>query len=90
MPFTENQKAKFTELLQAKGWQLRDGIIWSPSCGLHLSNAHFSNWSPGQVQEIFSRRAARLEKYKPGPLEHAARENLEASWAAEEVVKLSS
>jgi hypothetical protein len=85
MPFTENQKAKFITLLQAKGWELRDGVIWSPSGGLHLGDAHFSDWTPAHVSEMFAQRAARLEKYKSGPLEHAAGENLQASWAAEQV-----
>jgi len=87
MPFTEPQKEQYIALLQTKGWQLRDGTIWSPGRGLWLSDAHFGNWSPSQARELFARRAARLEKHKDGLLVRAASENREASWAAEEVIK---
>jgi hypothetical protein len=59
MPFTKPQKAQFITLLQAKGWQLRDGTIYAPSGGLWFSDEHF-DWSPPQMHEIFTRRAARL------------------------------
>ncbi len=39
------------------------------------------------MRELFAQRAERLEKYRPGPLEHAAGENREASWAAGEVIR---
>ena len=87
MPFTDPQKAKFVALLQTKGWRLRDGIIWSPSGGLHFSDAHFSDWTPAHVRELFAQRAESLQKYQPGPLEHAAGENQQASWAAAEVIQ---
>lgn len=90
MPFNQIQKAKFIALLQTKGWQLGDDSIWSPSGGLWFSDAHLEDWSPAHVHDLFAQRAARLEKYKPGPLEHAAGENLQASWAAEEVMKHES
>jgi hypothetical protein len=87
MPFTQNEKASFIAFLQTKGWQLRDGIIWSPSGGLHLSEAHFDDWSPEHVRDMFAARSTRLEKYKPDPLEHAAEENAQASWAAGQVLR---
>lgn len=59
MPFTSAQKARFIDLLQTKGWQLRDGTIYAPSGGLWFSDSHL-DWSPSQMQEIFTRRAARL------------------------------
>ena len=85
MPFTETQMAKFIALLRTKGWGYRDGTIWSPGGGLWFSEAHFADWSPAHLSDLFAQSAARLEKYKPGPLEHASGENLQASWAAGEV-----
>jgi len=64
MPFTATQKAKFVALLQTKGWQLRDGIIWSPSGGLHFSDAHFSDRTSTDVRELFAQRAERLQRYQ--------------------------
>ena len=86
MPFTENQKAKFIALLQTKGWELREGIIWSPRRGLHLSDAHFSDWSPAHVHEMFTRRAERFAKMDYGDWQSVSRENQEAAWAAEAVI----
>ena len=60
MPFARPQKAQFLTLLQAKGWQLRDGTIYAPSGGLYFSDEHLDSWSPSQMQEIFTRRAAKL------------------------------
>ncbi len=87
MPFTQNQKSTLIALLQTKGWQLRDGTIWSPGGGLYLSDAHFNDWIPQDMREIFATRSARLEKCKSGPLEHASEENAQASWAAAQIIE---
>jgi hypothetical protein len=92
MPFTEIQKTKIIALLQTKGWELRDGVIWPPSRGLYFNNSHFTHWTPRQMHEVCSQRAARLkrlEEWRPGLLDHADAENLQASWAAEEVMKIN-
>jgi hypothetical protein len=90
MPFTENQKAQFIALLQTKGWQLRDGAIWSPGGGLWFSDSHFGDWSPSQMREIFARRAERIAKSQLGDWQKANHENQQVSWAAEEMIKSSS
>ena len=88
MPFSDAQKTQFVALLQAKGWQLRDGTIWSAGGGLWFSDSHFGNWTPSQMHDIFTQRAARIAKAQIGDWQTAARENQEASWAAEEVTRL--
>jgi len=89
MPFTEPQKAKFIALLQEKGWQLREGAIWSPSSGLYFSESHFNLWDPPQMREIFVQRSARIAKHEDSRSQESARENLHASWAAEVALKIS-
>jgi hypothetical protein len=88
MPFSEVQKQQFVALLQTKGWQLRDGTIWSASGGLWFSDSHFGDWSPSQMHDIFTQRAARIAKAQIGDWQRSSRENQEASWAAEEVTRL--
>ena len=46
-----------------------------------------TSWVVVRVRELFAQRAERLQKYQPGPLEHAAGENQQASWAAAEVIQ---
>ena len=88
MPFTEAQKTRFVELLETKGWQLRDGTIWSAGGGLWFSDSHFADWSPSQMQEIFTRRAERFAKMQHGDWQRVSRENQEASLAAEAVIDI--
>jgi hypothetical protein len=88
MPFTEAQKTRFVILLETKGWQMRDGTIWSASGGLWFSDSHFGNWNPSQMQEIFTRRAERFAKMQLGDWQRVSRENQEASWAAETVIDI--
>jgi len=87
MPFSEAQKKQFIALLQSKGWQLRDGTIWSASGGLWFSDSHFEGWDPPQMHEIFARRAARIATARIGDWSRSSRENQEASCAADEVTK---
>jgi len=87
MPFTETQKAQFIALLEAKGWEFRDGTIWSPRRGLWFSDAHFTQWSPTDMRDLFARRAERLERQEHTELSGASGENLQASWAAGEVIQ---
>lgn len=86
MPFTENQKAQFIALLQTKGWELRDGTIWSPGGGLWFDEPHFRQYDPPQVLDMFTQRAARLAKSQLDGWQRMTRENEEAAWAAKEVV----
>jgi hypothetical protein len=86
MPFTEAQKTQFIRLLEAKGWQMRDGTICSAGGGLWFSDSHFGNWSPSQMHEIFTRRAERIVNAQLGDWQRASRENPEASLAAEAVI----
>ena len=88
MPFTEAQKTRFIELLETKGWQLRDGTIWSPGGGLWFDEAHFRFESPAQMHETFTRRAARIAKSQIGNWQRATHENEEAAWAAEAVLDI--
>ncbi|HUI06131.1 MAG TPA: hypothetical protein VL486_03920 [Verrucomicrobiae bacterium] len=88
MPFSEVQKKQFIELLQTKGWQLRDGTIWSPGGGLWFSDSHFGDWSPSQMHEIFDQRAERIAKAQLGDWQKSSHENREASFAAQQVTGL--
>ncbi len=88
MPFSEAQKQQFVALLQTKGWQLREGTIWSPSGGLWFSEPHFEHGSPAELHETFTRRAERIAKAQIGEWQTSSRENQEASWAAEEVTRI--
>jgi hypothetical protein len=88
MPFSEAQKSRFIALLETKGWQLRDGTIWSAGDGLWFSDSHFGEWSPSQMHEIFTRRVERIAKAQLGDWQRVSRENQEASWAAEEVIDI--
>ena len=87
MPFTDIQKAKFIALLETKGWEFREGTVWSPRRGLWFDDAHFAEWSPADLRDLFARRAARLERYEHTELSGASGENLQASWAAGEIMK---
>jgi hypothetical protein len=86
MPFTEAQKSQFIALLQTKGWQLRDGEIWSPSGGLCFHDARFGV-DPTEMHEVFTRRAARIARSQIGNWQRDAHENEEAAWAAGEMMK---
>lgn len=88
MTFSEAQKNRFVSLLETKGWQLRDGTIWSASGGLWFSESHLAHWGPSEMRDIFTQRAARIAKGQIGDWQTSSRENHEASWAAEEVVGL--
>ena len=74
-------------LLQTKGWQFRDGTIWSPSSGLWFSDSHFGHESPSKIFETFTERAARIARSEHINWQTNARENQEAAWAAGEVMK---
>jgi hypothetical protein len=89
MPFNEAQKKQFIALLQAKGWELRDGTIWSASGGLWFNDSHFGHWSPPQMHEVFTLRATRIAKAQIGDgWPTSFRENQEVSCAAIEVADL--
>lgn len=85
MPFTTAERTRFVELLQTRGWQFEAGTIWSPSRGLWFGETHLSQWSPSEMREIFTQRAARIAKAQLGDWQAHSRENEDASWAAEEV-----
>jgi hypothetical protein len=87
MPFTAAQKSRFIALLQSKGWQLRDNMIYLPDGGLWFGDSHFQDWGALQMHDIFTQRAARIAKAQFAGWEGATRENKEAAWAAEEVIK---
>ena len=87
MPLSEAQKRQFVALLQAKGWELRDGTIWAPKQGLWFDDSHFE-WSPLEIHDIFTRRAARIAKAGIGDWQSSSRQNEEAAWAAAEVARL--
>jgi hypothetical protein len=87
MPFSGIQKAQFISALQTKGWQLRDGTIWSPGGGLWFDEPHFSHSDPQQMHEMFTRRAARLSKSQIDGWQRMMHENEEAAWAAGEAMK---
>jgi len=88
MPFAEAQKTRFIAMLETRGWQLRDGTIWSPSGGLWFSEPHFEHDSPAELHGTFSRRAERIAKAQLGDWQTSSRENQEASWAAEAVIDI--
>ena len=87
MPFTELQKSQFTALLQAKGWRLSNGIIFSPSGGLWFSASHFDDWDQAQMHEVFSQRAIRMATSKISDWPRTKQENEEAAWAAGKVMR---
>jgi hypothetical protein len=89
MPFTENQKTQFIALLQAKGWQLRDDTIWSPSEGLYFNNSHFAHWGPVEMHDIFTQRAGRIAKSQLSNWQRVTHENEEVALTAKEVMKLN-
>lgn len=87
MPFSGTQKAPFIAALVTRGWRLREGVLWSPGGGLSFNDSTFAAWGPQEMKEIFTRRAARIEKLT---YEHAARdaaENHDVHWAADEVLR---
>jgi hypothetical protein len=88
MPFSEAQKKRFIELLESKGWQMRDGKICSPGSALWFSDSHFEDWNPTQMHEIFKQRANRITKNQIGDWQTCSRENEEASVAAQQVTSL--
>jgi hypothetical protein len=65
MPFTSDERQVVTAVLQSYGWRLRDGVLWSPSGGLYFDDAHFAQWGPGEMSEVFERRAGRIEAHDP-------------------------
>jgi hypothetical protein len=65
MPFTPEERRVVTAILQSYGWQLRDGVLWSPSGGLYFNDAHFAQWDPGEMSEVFERRGSRIEAQQP-------------------------
>jgi hypothetical protein len=88
MAFSETQKSRFISLLEAKGWQMRDGTLWSASGGLWLDDSHFEHWSPSEMCEKFRQRAERVAKAQIGDWQSASREHQEASMAAQKVANL--
>jgi hypothetical protein len=88
MPFSEAQKSRFISLLEAKGWQMREGTLWSASGGLWFDNMHFEQWSPSQMCDIFRQRAERIAKAQIGDWLSSSREHQEASLAAQTVSDL--
>ena len=88
MPFSADQRTQFVALLQTRGWQIHDDTVWSPSRGLWFGDSHLTDWTPSQMREIFAQRSARIAKAQIGDWQSSARENAEASWAAEEVMRL--
>ncbi len=85
MGFSDAQRVQFFALLESKGWTMQDGMIVAPSDGLWFSDAHVDDWTPADMQEIFTRRAARIGAIKIGEWQISSDENRQAAWAAEEV-----
>lgn len=88
MAFSEVQRKRFIELLESKGWQMRDATLWSPGGALWFGDAHFEDWSPSQMHEIFKQRASRIANAQMGDWQEHSRENHEASVAAQQVTGL--
>jgi hypothetical protein len=89
MPFSEAQKMQFIALLQAKGWELRDGTICSASGGLWFDDSHFGDWSPSEMHDVFTRRFTRIANAQVGDdCQRSSRENYEVSCAAKAVAAL--
>ena len=88
MPFSEVQKKRFIGLLESKGWQMRDGTIYSPGGGLWFGDSHFGDWNPSQMHEIFTQRAERITKAQMGDWQKSSHENQEAAFAAQQVADL--
>jgi hypothetical protein len=65
MSFTPEERRVVTAGLQSYGWQMQDGILWSPSGGLYFNDAHFAHWSPLEMSEVFDRRGDRIEAQHP-------------------------
>jgi hypothetical protein len=85
---TDGEKTEFIAALIRRGWNLRESTIWAPSKGLWFDDSHFAQWSLKDFAEIFSRRAKRITDAKVIPdWEDTAKENRQASEAAEEVLK---
>jgi hypothetical protein len=87
MPFSDSEKSAFIAALVSRGWQLRDEVIWSPSGGLYFNAAHFAQWDPKQMKEVFTHRAARIEKLTHEGAAKSAAENHDVHWAADEVLR---
>jgi hypothetical protein len=66
---------------------IAENSIWSPGGGLWFDEPHFRHCDPPQVLEMFTQRAARLAKSQLEGWQRMTRENEEAAWAAEEVMK---
>jgi hypothetical protein len=85
MPFTAQQRERFTAVLQGKGWTLEDDTLWSPSRGLYFNHSHFEGWSAGEMREVFSRRGDRIQKAAFDGWERSVGEHRDVCLAAEEV-----
>ena len=86
MPFTESERSSFIAALTRRGWQVRDGVVWSPGGGLYFNSSHFAQWNPEQMKEVFMRRAARVEKLAYEGAAKNAAENRDVHLAVDEVV----
>jgi hypothetical protein len=85
--FSDPEKNSFIAALATRGWQVRDGVLWSPGGGLSFNDSTFAAWTPREMKDIFTNRAARIENL---PYENAARdaaENRDVHWAADEVLR---
>jgi len=85
MPFTEQQRERFTAILQRKGWTLENDTLWSPSRGLYFNYSHFEHWFPADMREVFTRRRERIQKAAFEGWERSAGEHRDVCLAAEEV-----
>jgi hypothetical protein len=86
MGLTETERSAFVDALVWRGWILEKGTIWAPSRGLWFFESHFSVWALEEFRDIFSRRAKRIREVALGNWEQSARENQDASEAAEELL----
>jgi hypothetical protein len=87
MPFNATQKTQLMAELIEKGWSIREDTIWSPSGGLYFNDSHFTHWGPKEMRDIFTERAARIERSALKNWETSANENRQVSDAAAEVLK---
>jgi len=86
MPFSHSEKNIFIAALESRGWQLCDDTIYSPSGGLYFNPSHFGHWNPKDMKEIFTHRAARIEKLPHQDAVKNTTENHDVHWAADEVL----
>jgi hypothetical protein len=63
--FSPQERQALAAELQRYGWRVHDDALWSPSGGLYFNDAHFAQWGPAEMGEVFDRRGKRIEAQQP-------------------------